>query len=110
MNNQVGTKELSDSNKAVRQYIKTISGCNGRHEATIIALTNGKEHYGMSYVYVNETHDNAEIIIEDLHKICNCDTNRFTADKDSFSLIVKTLKIKSESKLTGKIIIEITAK
>jgi len=42
-------------------------------------------------VFVDVTDDNAKVIIEDLHTICDHRTNTFTPENATFSIINKTL-------------------
>ena len=110
MNNQVSKKQVRDSIEAAQRYIETKEACRGRHEAYVSASINGENCHGVRTVYVDITDDNVVIIIENLHTICNHNTNKFTPVTDDFSIINKTLQIRPKASLRSRVVIEITAK
>ena len=110
MNKQVSKESLHDAIKAVLQYVEIKEECRDRHEAFIGVSVNGKEQHGVRTVFVEVTEEKAEIIIENLHTLCDHNTNRFTTDTDDISIINKTLQIRPRSSLCGKVVIEVTAK
>lgn len=111
MNDERTNNSTAASIWAVEQYIALKpENCN-RHQAYVCVCANGKDcSSGVRAVSANIGRDTAEITIEDLHTIYGGCSNRFTAKDSSFSLICKTLQIKSENALGCTITVEITGK
>ena len=110
MNIQDNKNAPRDAIAAAQQYVNIKKECRRIHDAYIGISVNGKDRHGVRKVFVNVTDENVEIIIEDLHTLCNHNTNRFTPETDDISIINNTLQIKPKAPLFGLDVIEITAK
>lgn len=109
MSNEIVKNPAEISVAAVEKYIALQQENCNKHQATIIVCANGKDlGSGVRDVFVNVSKDTVEIIIEDLYTIYGDCSNRFTTEDSSFSLICKTLQIKSKDALGCPITIEIT--
>lgn len=109
MSNEMFKNPAELSIAAVKQYIELQQKNCNKHRATIIVCANGKDlSPGVRDVFVSVGKDTAEVIIEGLHTIHGDCSNRFVAEDSSFSLICKTLQIKSKDTFGCPITIEIT--
>lgn len=96
---------------AVQKYLNLNESNNERHEAFIIASVNGRDQHGVRTVSAQIVGETAIVIIEDLHTLCQHETNMFTSQKDDIYFVGnKTLQIKPKASLCGRIVIEITPK
>ena len=102
-------QEFAQEIATIRKYVEKCGGSYDRHEASVGASVNGKDQHGIRMVFVEVTDDNAKVIIEDLHTICDHRTNTFTPENATFSIINKTLQIRPIDSLCGRIVIEVTA-
>lgn len=94
---------------AVQKYLHLNESNKARHKAFIIASVNGRDQHGVRTVSAEIAGDIAIVIIEDLHTLCQHETNMFTSQKDDIYLVGnKTLQIKPKASICGRIVIEIT--
>ena len=103
-------QEFAQEIATIRKYVEKCGGCYDRHEASVGASVRGKDQHGIRMVFVEVTDDNAMVIIENLHTICDHRTNTFTPENATFSIINKTLQIRPIDSLYGPNVIEVTAK
>ena len=109
MNNQISKEQRQKAIATIIEYVENCGGCYGRHEASVGTTVKGKDQHGIRMVFVEVTDDNAKVIIEGLHTICEHRTNTFTPENATFSIINKVLQIRPVDSLCDRIVIEITA-
>lgn len=110
MSEQLTNQSLRNAINAAQKYISVKEACRDRHEAFIGVVANGKEQHGVRTVFVEVNDESVEIIVENLHTICDHHTNMFTAENDDISIINRTLRIRPRTSFFSKLVIEITAK
>lgn len=109
MSNELSPKTAKTSVAAVKQYIALRRGNCNRHQASVLVHANGKDCCAsVRVVSANVSKGTVEIIIEGFDTIHGERSNRFTIEDSTFSLICKTLQIKSKDTLGCPITVEIT--
>ena len=109
MSNQISKEQRQEAIATIKDYVENCGGCYDRHEASVGASVRGKDKHGIRMVFVEIAGDNARVIIEDLHTICDHNTNTLTPENATFSIINKTFQIRPIDSLCGRIVIEVTA-
>lgn len=109
MSNESNAKMAKTSATSVKQYIALRQENCNRHQAYVLVHADGRDCCsGVRIVFANVSEGKVELIIEGFDTIYRDRSNKFTVENSTFSLISRTLQIKSKDTFGKPISVEIT--